>query len=483
MQDNTISIKNGSVWEAVRVALPLIIAASGHAIKLFTDRLMLSHYDGLALAAALSSGVIAFTMMSFWLGTAMYTNSFVAQYIGADRPERVGPAIWQGIFLSVIGGLIVGSGYFWGENFITALNSVFTDSEGAKKSTELLSYEVSYFRIITGTSIFFIINAAVLSFWNGRGKTWVVAGLELFGTIVNVVANYVLIFGDKGVELTIGGVTHHLPGIGDKAYGIVGAGLGTGISGCSVLLVALFLVLRKNNREKYNTLPKKLFDPQLFWRLIKFGMPSGVHFILDIASFSVFVNILSGINPVVAMASSATFSVNAIAFIPMTGLGMTASIFVGQCIGAGKVKLALKAVRSCLFIVLTYMAFMGIMFNLFPDTLLSLFPLRGVEDPQAVYAVGKTMFRYMACFLFLDGMFILYNSAIKGAGDTKYSMWMGITIAWLVFALPCYISYRYFHVEVWTLWKIYVGYAAVASALFYIRYRRGKWQRMKVIEN
>ena len=83
----------------------LIMAAAGHALNLFCDRMMLGRYSAEAVAASMPSGLTNFTISCFFVGTVGYVNSFVAQYTGAGQRERVGLSIWQaipGIFINNI---------------------------------------------------------------------------------------------------------------------------------------------------------------------------------------------------------------------------------------------------------------------------------------------------------------------------------------------------------------------------------------------
>lgn len=482
MQPQEISAKTGSIWEALRIALPLVIAASGSAVKLFTDRIMLAHYSGEATAAGLSAGIFYFMLTAFWLGAAGYAASFVAQYTGAGRNERVGAAVWQGVFLGLLGGAMVATGYFWGD----ALFRWLDHAPGIQKE------EVTYFTILCPFSFLFIVNQGLAGFWTGRGKMWAVTAFEMITTVINFFVNYLLIYGEPGMA-EIG-----LAGWGWEPMGIAGAAWGTNLSGACGLALAFFFLLRKTNRQIYGTwprrlysswrqnllgLPRRLFDFPLFKRLLTFGLPSGVHFVLDIAAFNIFVQLMTSISPEIGMANSIAFGINAVAFIPMCGLGQAASIIVGQAVGARRVWLAVKAVRSCLILMLAYMAVMGSIFFFASNFLCSLFPMEDVKNIEEVRHLTKIMLRFIAGFLLFDGMYILYNSAIKGAGDTKFSMWLGVAMSWTLFAIPCYVALRFFHADVWTLWTILLVYVIIAGTVFYARYRNGKWQRMRVIED
>ena len=115
IQKNQFLSTEGGLFEVLRIALPLIMGAAAHALNLLADRVMLSHYSEEAVAASLTGGLTGFTIACFFLGTIGFTGSFVAQYSGAGATERVGTAVWQGIFLSLIGGAILATGYFWAE--------------------------------------------------------------------------------------------------------------------------------------------------------------------------------------------------------------------------------------------------------------------------------------------------------------------------------------------------------------------------------
>ena len=126
----------------------------------------------------------------------MYTSTFVAQYIGANRPERVGPAVWQGIYFSIIGGVVL------------ALFSIFPDPifKLIGHETNIQELESEYWVYLTISGIFPIATGAMAGFFNGRGKTYPVMWASFAATSVNIILNYCLIFGNFGLpEMGIGG--------------------------------------------------------------------------------------------------------------------------------------------------------------------------------------------------------------------------------------------------------------------------------------
>src|SRR5579864_2683635 len=101
------SPRPGGSRELLTLALPLIVSQGFMTVQVFVDTILLAWHDTREMAASFPA------VMWFWLPfgllqvTAGYTSTFVAQYSGAGRPQRVGPAVWQGIHFAVLSGLLM----------------------------------------------------------------------------------------------------------------------------------------------------------------------------------------------------------------------------------------------------------------------------------------------------------------------------------------------------------------------------------------
>ncbi len=445
----------GDVRDVLRTALPLMLAASGHAVRLFFDRVMLAKYSSTAIQASLPAGLFSFMCLSLFMGTAHYCATFVAQYTGAERPDRLGPSVWQGIWVALIGGLLLA--------VMADLGPAFFALAGHAPDVQLA--QVAYFRVLMVFSVFPLITAALESFWTGRGQSWVVAACEGGMAALNIFLNYLLIYGHWGLP----------------ELGIRGAALGTVIAAGVGPIVYLVLFLRRHNRDRYSAWPQHLFEAGLFRRVLRFGLPNGAQILLDVASFNMFVLLLGRYGDTAREAASIAFSMNAIAFIPMIGIGMATGILVGQAVGRRDTGHAKRAVRSARRIVYAYLAIMACSFVLWPDLYLQLFTRPADPGQAEALVMARRVMRYIAVFLVFDGTFILYASAIKGAGDTRFAMWVGTGIAWGLLVTPTTLAY-YAGADVWDLWRILVGYVMIAGLVFYLRYRGGAWRHMRVIE-
>jgi len=442
--------------DVLRLAFPLILASSGQTIRMLADRVMLAHYSQEAIAASMPAGLACLTLMCFFMGTAGYVNAFVAQYTGARRPDRVGIAIWQGIHLSLIGGVLIALAGVAGPAIFRWMGH----------APEVQLQQISYFQVLCQFSAPALLMSTLLTFWSGRGNTRVVMLVELGVAALNVILNWMLIFGHLGCP----------------ELGVYGAGLATGLSAVAGFLVVGGMFISKRNRTAFGTLPARTFDRPAFMRLLRFGAPNGTQFMLDLLAFNVFIAMLGRMGTAELEAANVAFGLNSVTFMPLFGLGMTVSILVGQSVGAGHPDHAKRAVRNARRLAMIYCGVMAVVYLGATDLVLA--PFVRPDDPSqdAVMAIAARTLRYITAYLAFDALYIIYSHAIKGAGDTRFSMLMSLAISWGMLVVPSIIAVR-LGATAWTLWSILVVNVMAAGAVFYLRYRTDRWCHMRVVED
>ncbi|MCI5779008.1 MAG: MATE family efflux transporter [Lentisphaeria bacterium] len=472
MPDFSLPRGRGGLREVLKVAFPLVIASLGHAVNLFTDRVMLAAYSPQAMAAAFPAGLTVFTMSCIFLGTVGYAGVFVAQYTGAGSPHEAAKSVWQAVFLALIGGAcIAGTGCFATEIFALC---------GHAK--ELQPLEADYYRILARGGFIPLVMTALSVFWSGRARTGMIMAVNLAVTACNIPLNYLLIFGRR---FQLGDWTLRIPemGITGAAWGTVGAA----VIGMTIYWVAF---VSPDHRREFAPL-RNWYAPGIFRRLVRFGAPTGIQLVLDLATFNIFVVLLGKISEPVLTASGVAFSVYSLAFNPMIGFGQTASILVGQGVGAKDIPFAEKSVYSAGLLLFSYTLIMVALFLGFPELVDRTFNIQ----EESVRHLTRIMLIFTSAFMLFDAMNVLYSSAVKGAGDTFFVMITGILLGWLGFALPCALAYWFFSgtgaamlgaerarsFNVWTLWSILVVYIGLMGSIFYIRFKLGRWKSMRVI--
>jgi MATE family multidrug resistance protein len=447
----------GGYREVLVIATPLILSTGAWSVQHFVDRMFLSWYSPEAIAAAMPAGMMSFAVMSFFLGTATYVSTFVAQYFGAQRFDRMGPALWQGIYIAVLGGVA----QLCLIPFADAIFSFMGHDPLVQR------YEVPYFQILCLGGFPFVASSALSGFFSGRGKPWPVMWVNTCATIVNLVLDYALIFGAWGFP----------------ELGIKGAAIATVLSGTFSFCVYLALMSRKSYNEKYHTLKGWRPEGELFVRLLRFGSPSGVQFFLEMVGFTVFILLVGRLGTNSLAATNIAFNINTLAFMPMIGCGIAVSVLVGQYLGANKPDLAQRSTYSGFHMTFLYMVTIAAAYVLVPDIFVAPFAAKANPEGMAeIYHLAVILLRFVAVYSVFDTMNIIFASAIKGAGDTRFVMFMILILSALVLVLPAYVAIVILGYGLTIAWGIGAGYVTILGFVFYLRFRGGKWKSMRVIE-
>ncbi len=443
--------------EVLTLAIPLILSTSAWTIQHFVDRMFLTWYSPEAIAAAMPAGILNFAVMSFFIGTAGYVSTFVAQYYGAQQYQRIGPALWQGIYISIIAGI--------GFLFLIPVAEPFFRFVGHDRAVQ--QCEVIYFQVLCFGAAPAIASSAMSGFFSGLGRTWPVMWVNVLATTVNLVLDYVMIFGKWGfVE-----------------RGIQGAAIATVIAGYFGSVVYAVLLFRHQNNQQYHTLRGWRFDKALFVRLIRFGVPNGVQFFIDVMGFTAFILFMGRLGTLNLAATNIAFNINTLAFMPMIGFGIAVSVLVGQHLGNNRPDLAERGVYSGFHITFLYMASIAALYVLIPNIIL--LPYASQADPasfELIQQLAVTLLRFVAVYSLFDTLTIIFASAVKGAGDTRFAMLAMLCISVFVFVLPSYVALVWLNAGIYTGWIIASTYISMLGFVFLFRFLGGKWKSMRVIE-
>lgn len=439
------------------IAVPLILSTGAWSILHFVDRMFLTWYSPEAIAAAMPAGMLNFTIMSLFLGTAGYVTTFVAQYHGSGQHQRIGPVLWQGIYIAVAGGIL--------HLLLIPLAGPIFRFVGHEPLVQ--EYEIVYFQVLCLGATPAIASSAIAGFFSGRGKAWPVMWVNVLATALNIIMDYALIFGKWG-----------LPELGMK-----GAAIATVLSACFSFAIYLILFSRSGHESRYYTLRGWMFERPLFLRLMYFGFPSGVQFFLGMAGFTAFILLVGRLGTMELAATNIAFNINNLAFMPMIGFGMAVSVLVGQYLGKDRPDLAQRSVYSSFHLTFLYMASVAAAYLFVPNIFIN--PFASQADPASFAAIRKTtliLLRFVAIYSLFDALNIVFASAIKGAGDTRFVMFMIAIVSSLALVVPSYIALVLLQAGIYTAWTIASVYVSILGLVFLFRFLGGKWKSMRVIE-
>jgi len=328
--------------------------------------------------------------------------------------------------------------------------------------------EVTYFSILSGGAGLNVAAATLACFFSGRGYTRPVLAVSFLGMLFNIPLDYALI---NGLWIF-------------PELGITGAGIATVSSWGLMMLVYGLLIFTRKNITRFNLWQSRGFDRELFMWLLKFGVPGSLQFCLDVFAFTFFILMVGRIGKYELAATNIVFSINSLAFMPAMGFSMGVSTLAGQALGGSRPADAVKAANSSIHLLLIYIFCLDLVFIFAPQWLLSIFMGAEMAGPagQEIIRLGTLLLRIVAVYVFVDALYMVYSGVLKGAGDTKYLMWVIGSLSLICMILPVSIGIFWFDAGLMFAWGCVVLFIVSLFLMSWTRYLGGKWKAMRVIE-
>jgi len=446
----------GGINQMLAIALPMVISNACDTAMIFTDRLFLSRVGPQYMSAAMGGGLTCFTMTTFFIGLTGYCTALAAQYFGAGRKSVCPLVITQGLILSGIAWPII----------LAARPLALWLFQVTGIPPEQLGPQIDYFSILLWGVPLSLFRNCLGCFFSGIGKTRTVMVSALTSTVVNIVSNYVLIFGKWGFS----------------PLGIRGAAYGTLLGSACGLLVLILVYLSKKQQREYDILRSFRFDGFLMKKLIRYGSPPGVEFFLNQLAFNLLILIFHACGSTIAAAITIVYNWDAASFIPLIGVHIAVTSLVGRYMGARLPDTADRAAYSGLKLALLYSFCTMIIFAVFPHPLVQVFRPPAADAifaqafPEAVF-----MLRLAALYVMADAIMLVFSGALRGAGDTFWAMCVSVSMHWILVGGQILLL-RVFKLPARITWLYLCLILLLSSGIFYLRYRSGKWRSFRIIE-
>jgi MATE family multidrug resistance protein len=262
---------------------------------------------------------------------------------------------------------------------------------------------------------------------------------------------------------------------GFPALGVKGAAIAS-VSASSVAFIGLLTVFlwRSRGLERCRL---KLAE---FWRVLRFGLPSGLNWSFEFFAFIAFVNVVvASLGTASLAALMAVIQINSVAFMPAFGLASAGSILVGQSIGAGDKNGVPHIVKLTFFSAAAWMGLAALAYVFVPTLILSPFVPAGTDG--TFLKVGVLMLMMSSLWQLFDAGGITLTESLRAAGDTAFPMWTRCILAWLVFLPGSWISVKYFGGAEKSAMAWLLLYLGLLSLVLYFRFKNGAWRKIELV--
>lgn len=443
----THDLTHGPVWKViVRFALPLLIGNLLQQLYNVTDSIIVGQFLGKEeLAAVSASFFIYYFIISLVIGVGSGTSVVVSQFFGAKQYDKVQRAFSSFFIFMLVAGIALSiAGIIFAEPIFRLTNT----------PEEVIPDAVAYFRIYIGGTFLFVTFNSIISILRGVGESVRPMIFIFITTVLNIVLDLLFIVGFK--------------------WGIEGAARATVIAQGIGMCIALGYV---NNTHPLLSIKKQdlLFDMKLFKEGLKIGLPTSVQQCAIALGLIALLGIVNSFGTDTLTAYGAAGKIDTIITQAVLTLSGALAAFCGQNIGAGRFDRVRKGLRFTMLV--------NLIFSLITFTAIYFFGeemMRAFTSDQAVIAIGKEYLLIIGGFFIVHGALNIYNGALRGAGDTIFTMVTSLLCLWLIrIPLAYQLSAWYGRQGIW--WAIGIS-IAIGFVITYIYYKMDLWKKRCVVK-
>ncbi|MCG8651084.1 MAG: MATE family efflux transporter [Pirellulales bacterium] len=440
--------------EVLRIALPLMVSAGTFSLVLFADRTLLLKYDGTSMSASMAGGNLFWVLLCVPVGIASMTGATVSQYVGADQRQRIGRFLWQSIWMS-----LMTIPFFVGCALIAPW--LF---RSAGQPEALVPLEATYMRFLLIGGVGMVLETALSGFFSGTERTQIIMWTSLASGFLNLILDLLLIFGAGPIP----------------ALGVAGAAIASSSSFWFKFFCYAAFLFKPRFEPVYRIRGGFGFDFRILRSLLFFGFPTGLMNLTESGGFTVIVLRIGRLGDIPLRATTMAINFNMVAFIPLVGVSIAASVLVGRHLLQNGPQRAARSVYAALLIGIIYSSLWLVAYLTLADQMMALYELSSDDSASdEAIAIAHGLLGFVAIYVVLDATQLVVAGALRGAGDTWYVLLSGFTAS-LTTLLIGMIWEPQTHALHWWWWMVTLWVWLLASVMI-LRFLQGRWKKMRMV--
>lgn len=432
------------------LAGPAMASMMSHTLLTLVDTAMVGRLGADALAAVGIGGMVMYVVMSAFFAIDSGARAIVARYYGSGDCSKCGQVCQQALILSAIFGFaLTTSGWFFSDDIYRLMRA----------EAEVVTLGGDYLKLRLLAAAFIFSAFAFNGFFTGLGDTKTPMMVMITANSINIVFNYLLIFGKFGFP----------------AMGVKGAALATVIARISGFILYTIIILSRRSLKAYRSQLTFSIHWERMRQLIRIASPTSFEQVMQATGFLAFTAIVTLLGTIPLAANNIALNITMISFMPAYGFGVAASALVGQKIGAKRYEEAERSGWTAATLGVIFMTCMGLVFFFFPKYLMMIF-----TNDTTVISKGVTILRILAFFQPFDALHIVLGLALRGAADTKWVMAGNLIITWFLFVPASYLFALPLGFGLNGSWWGLALLLFAAGTVMTVRFGSGKWRAIEI---
>jgi len=477
--------------ELLRIAAPTVATMTSYTLMTFTDKFLVARLgpEPVYLGAQGNGGLISWVPIAVAHGVLTIINTYVAQNLGAGKPERGAAYAWNGLWLACI---------YWITILVPfgfAIPWVFNAAGLDPQHRELAS---TYGQILIFGSILTMGTRTLGQYFYGLHKAGIILIAGVAANLFNLFASAVLAFGNGPVPdfgaSWLGAILQPLAQsanwvatiLGIPRMGIAGAAYGTVIATLIESLIPAILFLSPKFDAKYHTRRAWRWSWAHIKDLVRLGWPGGIMFGNEMICWGYFmVYLVSSFGPEHATAGWIAHQYMALSFMPAVGIHVACTAIVGKYMGKCRPDLAAHRAWLGLRLAVVYMITCGVLMVVFRESMVRLFidDSTPPETVEQIVRLGSMFLVATATFQAFDAVAMTLSGSLRGAGDTVIPGIVTVVLSWVVIVGAGTLLIRILPDGFKPLggWIGAALYIASLAVFLLLRFVGGKWKLRKVL--
>jgi len=423
----------------LKVAIPVMLSQAGQVLVQQVDNMMVGAVGTTELAAAAFANSVFVMGLVFGMGLTFGLTPLVGHAWAKKNKQEAGELLHNSFNTNIIFTIIL-TAVMW-------ILSYFFEYMG--QTADVAKLSVSYYRILVISFIPFMLFFTFKQFAEGLAETKQAMVITLIANVVNIIFNYVLIFGKFGFP----------------SLGLEGAGYSTLISRAITPILFLYIFIKNPKFSDYYWIARKA-KPQFdkVKQLMKVGFPIAMQILLEVAAFALSGIMMGWIGEIPLAAHQIAIGLASVTFMIVTGIGSGTTIRVSHQYSTNDFTSMQKAANASIHMVILLMGITAVLFAVFRFQLPYLY-----SRDAAVVAMASQLLIMAAIFQLFDGLQVVLLSILRGVADVKHSMVYAF-IAYILVNIPIsYLLAFTFELGPIGIWIGFVFGIGLASLLFYMR--------------
>ncbi len=387
------------------LAYPVMISMLGQVMTGVADSVMIGWTGAVPLAASSLANSFFSVLLFFGIGVSYAITPLVAEAAGSGDDKTIIDTLRHGLIINVVVGLLLTAIILTGQSVLGHIG----------QPVEVVELAIPYLLIVAYSYVPTMIFQTFRQFAEGLHRTRMAMVIMIVANLLNVVLNYVLIY---GIWIF-------------PEMGLNGAGWATFIARVVMAVWMVAYVFYGKHFQAYRAgFSFGSYSAALFNRMLHIGLPAGAQFIFEAAAFGLSAIMMGWIGATALAAHQIAINLATVSYMTTSGLGAAATIRIGTFLGQGDRPALRRSGFTLIGLGVGLMTLWGIAFLTGKHFLPSLY----IDDP-AVLAMAAPLMVIAGFFQLSDGMQVVCAGALRGLQDVKVPSLL-IFVAYWIIALP-----------------------------------------------